>query len=60
MSDEPAGSSLIYFADGLFIIKEIQPSLTVGTITATVALVNRLYRPVESLMDVGIDFTRSL
>ena len=54
------GPLLIYFAGGLFIIKEIQPSLTVGTITATVALVNRLYRPVESLMDVGIDFTRSL
>ena len=54
------GPLLIYFAGGLFIIKNVQPALTVGTITATVALVNRLYRPVESLMDLSIDFTRSL
>lgn len=54
------GPLLIYFAGGLFIIKEIDPALTVGTITATVALVNRLYRPVESLLNVGVDFTRSL
>jgi len=32
----------------------------VGTITATVALVNRLYRPVESLLNIHVDFTRSL
>ncbi|MCQ2401451.1 MAG: ABC transporter ATP-binding protein/permease [Lachnospiraceae bacterium] len=54
------GPLLIYFAGGWFIIKEIDTSLTVGTITATVALVNRLYRPVESLLNVGVDFTRSL
>ena len=54
------GPLLIYFAGGLFIIKEVDPTLTVGVVTATVALVNRLYRPVESLMDIGIDFTRSL
>ncbi|MDO4939290.1 MAG: ABC transporter ATP-binding protein [Lachnospiraceae bacterium] len=54
------GPLLIYFAGGLFIIKEVDPTLTVGVVTATVALVNRLYRPVESLMDITIDFTRSL
>lgn len=54
------GPLLIYFAGGLFIIKHIDPNLTVGTITATVALVNRLYRPVESLLNLGVDFTRSL
>ncbi len=51
---------LIYFAGGLFIIRNWDPSLTVGTITATVALVNRLYRPVESLLNIQVDFTRSL
>ena len=54
------GPLLIYFAGGYFIIKNIDPDLTVGTITATVALINRLYRPVESLLNIGVDFTRSL
>ena len=54
------GPLLIYFAGGVFIIRKINPALTVGTITATVALVNRLYRPVESLLNIGVDFTRSL
>lgn len=54
------GPLLIYFAGGLLIINKIDPSITVGTITATVALINRLYRPVESLMNIQVDFTRSL
>ncbi|MBR3036985.1 MAG: ABC transporter ATP-binding protein [Lachnospiraceae bacterium] len=54
------GPLLIYFFGGLFIIKEWDPTLTVGTITATVALINRLYRPVESLLNISVDFTRSL
>lgn len=54
------GPLLIYFAGGFLIINHIDPSLTVGTITATVALINRLYRPVESLMNLQVDFTRSL
>ena len=54
------GPLLIYFAGGLLIINYWDPALTVGTITATVALINRLYRPVESLLNVGVDFTRSL
>ncbi len=51
---------LIYFAGGWFIIARADPELTVGTITATVSLVNRLYRPVESLLNIHVDFTRSL
>ena len=51
---------LIYFAGGYFIIAKADPGLTVGTITATVALVNRLYRPIESLLNIHVDFTRSL
>ena len=54
------GPLLIYFAGGYLIIGRIDTTLTVGTITAMVALVNRLYRPVESLLNIGVDFTRSL
>ena len=54
------GPLLIYFAGGLFIIRGLDPTLRIGTITATVALVNRLYRPVESLLNIQVDFTRSL
>lgn len=54
------GPLLIYFAGGLLIIRRIDPALTVGTVTATVALINRLYRPVESLLNIQVDFTRSL
>ncbi|MBQ6117179.1 MAG: ABC transporter ATP-binding protein [Oscillospiraceae bacterium] len=54
------GPLLIYFAGGYFIIAKADTALTVGTITATVALVNRLYRPIESLLNIHVDFTRSL
>ena len=54
------GPLLIYFAGGWMIITKADPGLTVGTITASVALVNRLYRPVESLLNIHVDFTRSL
>lgn len=54
------GPLLIYFAGGYFIIKNIDPTLTVGMITATVALINRLYMPIEQLLNLSVDFTRSL
>ena len=54
------GPLLIYFAGGLLIIQKLDPTLTVGTVTAMVALVNRLYRPVESLLNLQVTFTRSL
>ena len=54
------GPLLIYFAGGYLIISHLDTALTVGTITATVSLINRLYRPVESLLNVHVDFTRSL
>ena len=54
------GPLLIYFAGGWLIISQTDSSLTVGTITAAVALINRLYRPVESLLNIQVDFTRSL
>ncbi|MDO4861338.1 MAG: ABC transporter ATP-binding protein [Eubacteriales bacterium] len=54
------GPLLIYFAGGYLIISRADLGLTVGTITATVSLINRLYRPVESLLNIHVDFTRSL
>lgn len=54
------GPLLIYFFGGLFIIKRYDAALTVGTITATVTLINRLYHPVQSLLNISVDFTRSL
>ncbi|MBE6759774.1 MAG: ABC transporter ATP-binding protein [Ruminococcaceae bacterium] len=54
------GPLLIYFAGGYLIISKGDPTLTVGVITATVALINRLYRPVQSLLNIQVDFTRSL
>ena len=54
------GPLLIYFAGGYFIISKSDPGLTVGTITASVALINRLYRPIQSLLNIHVDFTRSL
>ena len=54
------GPLLIYFAGGWFIISKSDPTLTVGTITASVALINRLYRPIQSLLNIHVDFTRSL
>lgn len=54
------GPLLIYFVGGLLIIRHWDAALTVGTVTATVSLINRLYRPVESLLNLQVDFTRSL
>ncbi len=54
------GPLLIYFAGGYLIIAQVDTSLTVGVITAVVALVNRLYRPVQTLLNLKVDFTRSL
>lgn len=54
------GPLLIYFAGGVLMISLTDASLTVGTITATVALINRLYRPVQTLLDIQVQFTRSL
>ncbi len=54
------GPLLMYFAGGYLIISHIDDTLTVGTITAMVALINRLYRPVQDLLNLSVEFTRSL
>ena len=51
---------LIYFAGGMIIVGGWDDALTIGTITAVVALVDRLYRPVDNLLNVSVEFTRSL
>ncbi|MBR4928424.1 MAG: ABC transporter ATP-binding protein [Oscillospiraceae bacterium] len=54
------GPLLLYLAGGYLIIKMNDTAVTVGTITATVSMINRLYRPVESLLNVSVDLTRSM
>ncbi|MBQ7658078.1 MAG: ABC transporter ATP-binding protein [Butyrivibrio sp.] len=54
------GPLLMYFAGGYLIISKMDESLTVGMITAMVALINRLYRPVQEFLNLQVDFTRSL
>ena len=54
------GPLLVYLAGGYFLIMKNDPTVTVGTITASVALINRLYRPIQSLLNIHVDFTRSL
>lgn len=51
---------LIYFVGGFLIIGGVDAKLTVGDITVVVALVNRLYQPVRSLLDLQVNFVRSL
>lgn len=55
-----AGPLLIYCAGGFMILKGFDKALSVGVITSTVALVNRLYRPIQGLTDVQVDVTRSM
>lgn len=51
---------LIYFAGGFLIISHTDASLSVGDITIVVSLVNRLYQPVRMLLNLEVDFVRSL
>ncbi len=54
------GPLLIYLTGGILMISMADADLTVGVITATVALINRLYRPVQSLLNIQVEFTRSM
>lgn len=51
---------LIYFAGAFLMIHGGDTTLTVGGISVIVALVNRLYQPVRMLLNIGVDFVRSL
>ena len=51
---------LIYFVGGFLIIRRFDAGLTVGDISVVVSLVNRLYQPVRQLLDLQVNFVRSL
>ena len=53
------GPLLIFFAGGLLIIQTLDPDLTVGTVTAMVGFVGKLYDPVIKLLNFHVSFTRS-
>ena len=55
------GPLLIYLVGGFLMLRHpIGNPVTVGEITAVIALLNKMYRPVNELMNVGVDITRSL
>ena len=55
------GPLLMYLIGGLLMLRwDIGPVLTVGGITTMVALLNRMFRPVDQLLNISIDVTRSL
>jgi ATP-binding cassette subfamily B protein len=54
------GPSIIYFVAALLYFVFGDSSITVGDITVMVALVSRLYGPINSLFNMQIDLTRSM
>lgn len=55
------GPLLLYLVGGILMLKmEGGPQVTVGEITAAIAILGRLYRPINDLMNVSVDLTRSL
>lgn len=55
-----AGPMFIYLVGGFMILVNNFQGLTVGDITVLVALMSRMYRPLMQLMDIHIEFIRSL
>ena len=53
------GPMLIYLVGGLLMIRYDQ-DLTVGDITVLVALLGRMYMPVNSLLNIQVDWIRSM
>ena len=53
------GPMLIYLVGGLLMIRYDQ-NLTVGDITVLVALLGRMYMPVNSLLNIQVDWIRSM
>lgn len=55
------GPLLVYLVGGLLMLKwTIGPELSVGDITVMVTLMHRMFRPVDQLLNIGVDVTRSL
>lgn len=53
------GPMLIYLAGGILIMK-YDSNLTVGDISVMVALLGRMYQPINSLMNIQVDLIRSM
>ena len=53
------GPMLLYLVGGILIIRK-NSSVTVGDITVMVALLSRLYGPVNSLLNIQVDWIRSM
>ena len=53
------GPMLLYLVGGILIMK-YDSTLSVGDITVLVALLNRMYGPVNSLLNVQVDWIRSM
>ena len=54
------GPMLIYLAGGLLMIRYGNTSLTIGDITVMVALLGRMYMPVNQLLNIQVDLIRSV
>ncbi|MCL1928649.1 MAG: ABC transporter ATP-binding protein/permease [Treponema sp.] len=54
------GPMVIYLVGGLLLLKYGNTNLTVGGITVMVALLERLYRPVNMLLNMQVDIVRSM
>ena len=54
------GPMLIYLAAGYLMLKRGDSGLTVGDVTVIVTLLGRLYRPVNSLLDIQVDVIKSM
>ena len=54
------GPMVIYLVGGLLLLKYGSTDLTVGGITVMVALLERLYRPVNMLLNMQVDIIRSM
>ena len=53
------GPMLIYLAGGIIMMK-YNPELSIGDITVLVALLGRIYMPVNSLLNIQVDWIRSM
>ena len=55
-----AGPMVIYLTGGLLMLRYGVTNLTVGDVTVMVALLDRLYRPVNSLLNMQVEIVRSM
>lgn len=55
------GPLLMYLVGGLLMLKwSVGPTVSVGDITIMVTLLHRMFRPVDQLLSISVDITRSL